>query len=150
MLIGRQVFLRKLNQTDVDLVLAWENDPKNWEVSGTTQPYTKTEIAALVDENQSVEINKQVRFLICLKQSETPIGTIDLFEFDAIKKSVGVGVLIAANAHRQKGFASAALELIIAYCKKELKLKVLFCNIQQHNKVSVRLFEKCGFIFLQY
>ena len=60
-----------------------------------------------------------------------------------------IGILIGEKSYRNKGYASEALNLIIDYCRNELSLVNLFCNIQKDNTTSIRLFEKCGFQFIE-
>lgn len=149
MLKGQHIFLRHLQSTDVDFIYKWENDTANWAVSGTTKPFTKPEIETFVNTKQNLLLDGQLRYVICLNDIEQPIGTIDLFEFDVEQSAVGIGVLIAEKAQRNKGFASETINLIIDYCRNELKLVNLFCNIQKDNTASIRLFEKCGFRFVE-
>jgi len=146
---GSHIFLREIQATDVDVMLKWENDRENWNISGTSKPFTRGDIETFVNGHQNLAFNDQIRYVICLKDSRTPIGTIDLFEFDGQKKSVGIGILIAENAFRKKGFATEALNLVTDYCRNELNLVNLFCNIQKENTSSIRLFEKCGFQFIE-
>ena len=37
------------------------------------------------------------------------IGTIDIFDFDPFHKRAGLGILIADEAYRRKGYASMSL-----------------------------------------
>ena len=74
------------------------------------------------------------------------IGAIDLFDFDPYHLRVGIGLLIHKKDDRSKGYASAALELLIGYCFKKLKMHQLYANIGIGNQISISLFEKYGFI----
>jgi RimJ/RimL family protein N-acetyltransferase len=47
------------------------------------------------------------------------------------------------------GLATEALKQVINYCRNELKLAYIFCNIYKNNKASIRLFENCGFEFVE-
>jgi len=146
---GSHIFLRKLQATDVDVMLEWENNTENWKVSGTTKPFTKEDIETFVNGEQNLALNEQIRYVICLQDSKKPIGAIDLFEFAGHQKTVGIGILIGDKSYRNKGYASEALHLIVDYCRNELSLVNLFCNIQKDNTTSIRLFEKCGFKFIE-
>jgi len=148
-LVGKHIFLRKLQPTDIDVLLKWENDTENWKVSGTKKPFTHSEIESFVNGKHDLYLNEQIRYVICLNDSEMQIGTIDLFEFDEHGKTVGIGVLIAERARRNYGYASEALSLVVDYCRNELSLVNLFCNIQKDNVTSIRLFEKNGFQFIE-
>jgi diamine N-acetyltransferase len=149
LLKSEHIFLRKLQLNDVDFIYDWENNPANWEVSNTKQSFSKEDIVDFVQSEQNIILNKQIRFVICLNLTEQPIGCIDLFEFDEQKKEVGIGILIADNLHRSKGYATESLRLLINYCSNELKIVHLFCNIFKENISSIRLFENCGFQFIE-
>jgi diamine N-acetyltransferase len=146
---SQNIFLRELQSTDVDFILECENNSENWEVSGTTEPFSREEIVEFVDAEHDIYLNEQIRYVICINDSKRPIGTVDLFEFDEQEKSVGLGILIADKTNRQKGFASESLNLISDYCRNELNIVNLFCNIQKNNTASIRLFEKNGFQFVE-
>ena len=128
-------------------MLCWENDVDNWQVSNTEEPFTKDQMDVFVCQDQSLIENKQQRFMICLK--DKPIGCVDLFEYSKRENSAGVGILIAEKMSRNSGCATAALKLLILKCSNELKIVHLFCNIFKENKASIRLFEKCGFQFVE-
>ncbi len=149
MLKGEHIILRKLQPTDVDFIYDWENNPANWEVSNTHEPFSKEDIIAFVKAEQNINVTNQLRFVICLAQNELPVGCIDLFEFNQHKKQVGMGVLIAESQYRNKGYATEALKLLITYCENELNIVHVFCNILKENTSSIRLFENCGFQFIE-
>ncbi|MCB0402340.1 MAG: GNAT family N-acetyltransferase [Flavobacteriales bacterium] len=133
---------------DVDVLLAWENDPGNWGVSQTTQPFTKEEIETFIEEPQEIDHRGQLRLMIVLQPGEVPVGCVDLFEYDAENQRAGVGILID-KAYRKQGLATKALRVLISMCRNELHIVHLFCHIQNDNLPSIRLFEKCGFEFVE-
>lgn len=144
MLKGDNVHLRAVEPSDVDFLYNCENNPENWRISHTLAPFTRDSIERYVSIEQDVFLYRQVRFIICINTGE-PIGTIDLFEYDPIHLRAGVGILIAEENDRNKGYATESLELIIRYAFDHLMLETLFCNILEDNYVSLRLFEKRGF-----
>ena len=143
---NNNIKLRALEPSDVDIIYKWENDTNIWNVSNTITPYSKNIISAYV-EHAHLDIfqTKQLRLIIELKENKTPIGTIDLFDFDPLHKRAGIGILIAEDKHKQKGYASEALESLIEYCFKTLSLNQLYCNISESNEKSILLFRKFGF-----
>jgi len=136
-----------MQANDVAILLKWENDPANWEVSDTKAPFAKAEITNFVSQKQDIYLHQQLRLMVCLNNGEQAIGCVDLFEFDEYLKAVGVGILIATE--RGKGYGKEALNLLATYVKKELKLNQLFCNIDPINKISISLFESCGYSFTE-
>lgn len=147
-LIADHIYLRNVLPTDAPIIFKWENNPENWEVSNTERCFTLNEIEEFVNQPQNIYLNNQIRFVICMKNTDNPIGCIDLFDYQK-EKSVGVGVLIADKNDRNKGYAKEALKQLINYVRNELNVAYIFCNILENNKPSIRLFEYCGFRFIE-
>jgi diamine N-acetyltransferase len=146
MITGESVYLRQVDPSDATLLLLWENNPDNWKVSETEAPFSLKEIEDYIATASNIRANKQLRLIICKKESNKAIGAIDLFDVDFRNKRAGVGILISNKHERQKGFASETLELISKYAFKVLNFKQLHCLVQSDNLKSISLFEKQGFI----
>ena len=145
MLKGDKIYLRTIEPSDAQLMLKWENNPDNWAVSNTMVPFSEHLILQYVNSAQDIFATKQLRFIICLQENDTPIGTIDLFEYDPLNQKAGIGVLIDEVSERNKGYANEAVQLMIRYSFERLDLHQLFCNIFESNEHSIRLFEKNNF-----
>ncbi len=74
-----------------------------------------------------------------------PIGFIDLFDFDPVNLSAGVGILICDPADRRKGYGGEALQLITEYARKTIGLRSLWCTISPDNPASLALFRSNDF-----
>ena len=142
------IYLRNLTPLDASILFDWENNPENWEVSNTEKLFTREEIEEFVHQPQDINLNQQLRFIICKNENDIPIGCIDLFDYE-FEKSVGIGILIADKKFRNKGYATQALKLLVDYCRFELKVNSIFCNIFKTNISSIRLFENCSFKFIE-
>ena len=145
MLIGKKVRLRPLEPWDVDKVLEWENNHKNWRVSNTLVPFSKELIAQYIQNAQDIFAVKQARFIISQVDDLSAIGSLDLFEFAPLHQRAGVGILIEEE-HRGKGYAFEALSLIDDYALNVVGIRNLFCNILEDNVESQALFEKSGYV----
>lgn len=142
---SEHIYLRALESTDLESLYTSENNPSVWKVSNTITPFSKDILELyLQTAHQDIYTNKQLRLMICLNQTNEPIGTIDLFEFDPMHFRVGVGVLIF-EAFRKKGYAFEAIELVKEYAQNTLFMNQVFCNISASNIDSIILFEKCNF-----
>ena len=142
---SEHIYLRALESSDLELLYVSENDTAVWKVSNTITPFSKDVLELyLHSAHQDIYTNKQLRLMICLNQNHTPIGTIDLFDFDPMNLRVGVGVLIFEE-FRRKGYASEAIDLVKKYAQETLMMNQLFCNISSSNSDSIALFEKAGF-----
>ena len=143
---GTKIFLRTVLPSDTDNLHQWENDRSIWPVSGTTKLFTKKEIEDFISDSQKdIYSTQQLRFMIILsespdKKTEYPVGCIDLFDFDEQHRRAGVGVLIAEEKERNKGYAPEALKLLIRYSFEKLFLRELYCTIHSNNTDSLQLF----------
>ena len=142
---SEHIYLRALESSDLELLYVSENDTSIWNVSNTITPFSKDVLELYLNSaHQDIYTNRQLRLMICLNQKHTPIGTIDLFEFEPLHLRVGVGILIFEE-FRKKGHASETIDLIKKYTYQTLMMHQLFCNISSSNKESISLFEKNGF-----
>lgn len=143
---GEKIFLRAIEPGDLPHLKSWENNPEFWRISNTLQPFSDYSLEQYLQQaHQTIAQAGQVRFVMALLSNQTPIGAIDLFEFDALHQRVGVGILIASQNDREKGYATEALQLVLHYCFDVLMVHQVFCNISASNTASLRLFEKMGF-----
>lgn len=147
MLKGENIQLRALEPSDLDTLYLWENDINIWKVSQTITPFSKHVLSQyLANAHQDIFTARQLRLII--EKESRSIGTIDLFDFEPVHKRAGVGILIADQGDRQKGYAREALELLINYAFKQLQLKQIYCNISSINKASINLFSGLDFMLV--
>jgi len=141
------ITLRAVEPEDLELLYLWENDDSLWNHSNTLAPYSKFTLKRYIaNSHKSLYETGQLRLMVDLISEKRTIGTIDLFDFDHFHSRAGVGILIAADSDRHKGYASQAMECLINYAFSTLHLHQLWCNILETNTDSIRLFEKHGFI----
>jgi diamine N-acetyltransferase len=143
-LLGKNISLRALEPEDLNFLFSVENNDEFWEISSTQTPFSKYILKKYI-ENSHMDIYeaKQYRFVICNTENKA-VGMIDLFEFNPQHKRVGVGILIVP-AYQGMGYASEALELLIAYTFSHLDVHQIFANITPDNHKSIALFEKFNF-----
>ncbi|WP_109298954.1 GNAT family N-acetyltransferase [Aquimarina sp. AU474] len=142
---GKNIYLRALEPEDIDFIYTIENDERIWEMSSTQTPYSRFLIMQYLENaHQDIYEIKQLRLVICAKD-DALLGLIDLFDFNPTHNRAGVGVIIAEDENRGKGYGAEALELIIKYGKTHLRLHQLYANISEHNTASIKLFENQGF-----
>lgn len=142
-----KIRLRALEPEDLELLYDWENNNLYWTISNTVSPFSKYTLKRyLENSHKNVYETGQLRLMIDHLDDKITIGTIDIFEFDPFHKRAGIGILIANEAYRRKGYASMALACLIEYCFKTLQLHQLFCSILANNCESIDLFRKQGFV----
>jgi diamine N-acetyltransferase len=143
----KDIKLRALEPEDLELLYEWENNDSNWLISNTISPFSKYILKQYLESShKNIYETGQLRLMIDKIPDLITIGTIDIFDFDPFHKRAGLGILIANEAYRRKGYASMALTCLIEYCFKTLQLHQLYCNILGNNCESMELFKKHGFV----
>jgi diamine N-acetyltransferase len=143
----KEISLRALEPEDLELLYEWENNISYWTISNTVVPFSKYTLKRyLEDSHKSIYESGQVRLMIDHIPDNTTIGTIDIFDFDPFHKRAGIGILIANEQYRRKGYATMALKCLIDYCFNLLMLHQLYCGILANNCESTDLFKKVGFV----
>ncbi|MCB0760621.1 MAG: GNAT family N-acetyltransferase [Flavobacteriales bacterium] len=144
MIKGKNISLRAMEASDVELIHVWENDPENWLVSATLIPFSKDQLHHWVTAEHDLIKEGQFRFMI-VEGDNRVVGTLDLFEYNPLHRRCGVGILIGDQEDRGKGYAKEALQLIIEHGWSRLHLRQWWCTILDNNAVSKSLFEQLGF-----
>ncbi len=142
---GETIYLRALENEDLDFLYALENNPSLWEISGTLTPYSKQVLQLYLDNaHRDLYEVKQLRLCIC-KHDHSPIGLIDLFDFDPKHRRAGIGIVILDEDQRNKGIGAEAISLLTDYAFSVLSLRQIYANVIEDNVASTYLFKKLGF-----
>ena len=145
LLSNERVSLRAMEPEDLDVLYRWENDDRLWAFGSTLTPFSRFVLRQYI-ENASQDLFevKQLRLMIVEATTDTPIGTIDLYDFDPFHLRAGIGILIDSD-HQKQGFAREALILLKGYAFRFLKMNQLYAFIPAMNVGSQHLFRRCGF-----
>ena len=83
MMNDENILIRALEPEDLEYLYQWENNMDLWDVSDTLTPFSHYTLKKYV-ENSHVDIycSKQLRLMIVRMEDKTPIGLIDLYDFD--------------------------------------------------------------------
>ena len=106
--------LRALEPEDLEYLYKWENDMDMWEVSNTLTPFSVYMLKKYI-ENSHLDIytTKQLRLMVELIETNTPVGLVDLYDFDPYHQRAGIGIMIHNSEHQKKGYATSAIRMLI-------------------------------------
>ena len=136
--------LRALEPSDLELLYLWENDHEVWRVSETIAPISRARLHKLIeDQDYDIHASRQMRLMIDV--DDIAVGCVDLFNFEPLHRRLGLGILIYADEHRRKGYATKVIEQVKSYAYNTLGLRQIWVNIDVDNPASIALFESCGF-----
>lgn len=139
-----EVSMRAVEPEDLDFLYSLENDREMWLVGNTNVPYSRFTLNNYVMTSSSdIYADRQLR-LIIQKRDGTPVGILDIFNFDPRHRRAEIGVAILRE-ERDRGFGHAALLKAIDYCRQILHLHQVYALVDMNNSHSVKLFLGAGF-----
>ena len=136
--------LRIAEPEDAQRIYEWENDRSIWRVSETCSPTSRFQIEQFLLGNSDIIANRQMRLMIDMVSEKTPIGCVDIFDYDPIHQRAGLGILIESE-HRLHGYAKRAIKMAMDYLFNDVMLHQVHCLIDATNTGSQRLFQDLGF-----
>lgn len=144
MLVGENISLRPLIDSDLDFLEKIENNDSLWKYGSEQKIYSREELKSYIQNSDiPLQIAKQYRYVIDFKT--IPVGFIDLFNFK--EKEVSIGIIVDEE-YQNKGFAKESLSILSEYCIDYLEITQLKCCIDVSNKKSNYLFLNSGFKFI--
>lgn len=142
---GPHIQLRALEPEDLDMMYTIENDTSLWDISNRQVPYSREVLRQYIINSQAdLYSDKQVRLMMELHTTHETVGAIDLFNFEPLHRHAEVGIAVL-QAHRSKGYATEALQLLCDYAFRFLGMEQLVAHITTDNTLSMQLFSTCGF-----
>ena len=123
----------------------WENDETLWTTSNTYAPFSKHVLTQYIIESQRFDIQTSKELRLVIEDNRQTVGCIDLFNIDIFNHRAEVGILIDKDFRNQR-YATSALATLCNYAKTHLQMHQLCAEILSQNEISLRLFEKCGFV----
>lgn len=149
-----RLLLRKIKVSDVDEVLFLRSDKtvtKYIERSENSQTKNKADALKFIQEiiSEGFENSKSITWKITLKTNQKMIGSICLWNFSENYKTAEVGYDLNP-IFQNKGIMSEALQCVIDYGFKKLKLDAIEAFTHIKNENSKKLLEKNCFKLIDY
>lgn len=137
------VTLRGVEPHDVEWLYRWENDTQFWGVGTTLTPFSRHTLEEFIlSQREDIYSSRQIRLMI--ESGEECVGMVDIFDIDPYHLRAGVGIFISPE-YQRRGYASAAIALIVDYARETLFLHQLWCSVAEDNAPSLSLFDSLGF-----
>jgi RimJ/RimL family protein N-acetyltransferase len=136
------VTLRPPRESDVEAAYSWDRDPELAAWNGRS-PISISLSAARRDYLARWQDPSVKTFIMEAGEPREPIGMVTLYDF----RNAGceLGIKIGAEDLRGKGYATEAVELLLAYAFDCLGLEVVRGSTLSHNERMRRVFEKNAF-----
>ncbi len=142
MIYGKRVYLRLMEEKDIELKVKWVNDPEIREtliseyisIASTKQWF-----------NQSIADSKRKDFIICLKDNNQAIGFTSLKSIDYINSKAEMTMCLGEKKYWGKGLAKEAKFLVLDYAFLELGINKVYVYNWIKNKNIIAFNKKIGF-----
>ncbi len=139
-----KIQLRQVNLNDIDILLTIENDETAWKFSENNRIYSRDEITQFVKSDHSLEKYGQLRFMVQMKETNTVVGCMDLFDHNTECRRAGVGVYVLPD-FRGQHIGSSSVQELMDIAQEKFNIRLFYCSIHEENITSIKLFENCGF-----
>lgn len=142
---GSKVYLRAIEERDNEMLLEMINDPETEKMlGGYSWPISITDQKKWF-EGQSNKANI-LRCIVSVKETDIAVGTVILSDIDLKNGTAEIHIKLSTKNGRGKGYGTDAVNTLVSYAFKEMRLNCIYANILTYNTASAHLFEKCGFV----
>jgi diamine N-acetyltransferase len=112
----------------------------------STERFSREQLKDFIENQRyGIAVFGQLRMVVCRQEGGDTIGLIDLFDFDEVDRSAGIGILVCDPEDRRRGYGKEALALIEEHARQVLGILTLWCIITPDNEASITLFSGAGF-----
>lgn len=143
MITGQKTVLKGITKESASLIYEWVNTEELRDFTGTIYPVSEYEHEEWIKKT-AVSTDKKI-FLICDKESGTPIGTIGLKNFNQLIKKAELFISIGNVNFLSHGYGTDAVNTLVKYCFEKLNLHKVSLRVYEKNVRAIKCYEKVGF-----
>ena len=143
-LSSEKIYLRPITEADTEMVLRWRNSDFIKERFIYRKDISPAEHQKWLDTK--VKTGKVVQFIICVRESDMPIGSVYLQNIDPVHKNAEYGIFIGETSALGQGFGTDAAKLAVAYGFQELGLHKLYLRVISDNARAIASYKRAGFV----
>lgn len=138
---GERVYLSPVNQEDYLKYTNWMNDKSITDNLGNTSFINTIES----EKEWLSKKGNDVNLAIILKEKDLLIGNVSLMNIDRINRKASLGIFIGDFEHRNNGYGSEAIKLILDFAFNYQNLHSVDLNVFSFNELAINCYLKVGF-----
>jgi RimJ/RimL family protein N-acetyltransferase len=132
------VFIRDVEEDDLNVLFEQERDP----IANRMAAYPSKDKEAFLSHWRNRMRDGKVSYLKTIVCNDFVAGSVECWEQNG-KWLVGYWI---GREYWGQGIATSALREALS----DVKIRPLYAYVGKHNKASIRVLEKCGFIFFEH
>jgi len=142
-----RLVLRNFIESDLDIFLAYRNDPEVAKYQGWGIPYLREYGEAFISFMKDIKAPKQggwIQYAIALKDTDELIGDLGCYIKEDDARQARIGFTIASK-HWRKGYISEVVPYLLEYLFDGMNVHRIVADCDADNIASYRTLEKLGF-----
>jgi ribosomal-protein-alanine N-acetyltransferase len=141
-----RLVLRRWRDTDAEELLFLRSDERVMQYIDRPRMNNTAEVLEFIARIQRLDTeNEGINWAITLKDADTMIGTICLFNFAKEHYRGELGYLLHPQ-HHGKGIMQEAVASVLDYGFKHLQLHTVEANVNPDNEASIKVLERNKFV----
>jgi len=141
--MNTSIYLRPLVVEDAKVSYQWRNNPEIWKYSRFVPTCTSTEETETRWLTEALERKDQVRFAICIADSHTYIGNVQLIKMNNIDAEFHL--FIGDTNWWGKGIGRQSTNLLLNYAFLEKNLQKVSLEVHKDNLPAILIYSSQGF-----
>lgn len=144
-LVGERVFLRSLEEGDLDRLCRWHNDSELYrQLLGVPWPTSRAAVADWL-ARKTAYCQTEWNLAICAGEDREHIGNIYLRDIDWVARRAEVHIFLGQPEWRGQGLGQESLRLVCRHAFQSLGLRRIFLHVLADNTSAIHAYEKIGF-----
>lgn len=138
-----KVMLRPLEESDLEKIAAWRNNP---EVAATLVNVHES-LDMVRDWYERIKTSRRERnFIIIDKESGKAIGHAGLAQLNFVNRNAELFIIIGEPAFWGRGYGRDVVRALLSYGFQELNLARIYLDTVAFNERALRCYKACGFV----
>jgi RimJ/RimL family protein N-acetyltransferase len=142
---GERLYLRPLEESDLDRCLRWINDSEILEYLGRRLPMGRVQEKEWLSSQYASD--SQLNLAIVLKDGDRHIGNCGFNEIDYVNRYAVFGIMLGEKDAWNRGYGPEAASLVLRYGFGQLGLHRIELDVFSSNPRAMKAYEKVGFSF---
>jgi RimJ/RimL family protein N-acetyltransferase len=144
MIEGKIVRIRALEQTDIDEIMKWVNDPEVIDNLLMRYPVSRCLEEKWLEKAYDTSDMRNKTFALETKDG-VYIGGIGLHKINWENRNAEVGIVIGKKEYWGKGYGTDAMLALLDFAFNHMNLHRVYLQVYDFNVRGIRSYEKCGF-----